>query len=332
MKSVEKIMAVLCILVLLAARAPAWGDIRFGATGRTRDILLFEEEDEVVLVEIQIHEMSNHDFVTSLTPDREESVYSSGDRIVFTFKAEEDSYITILNFTPSGQIVVLFPNQWVEDNYVRAGEEVRIPTEGQGFSMRAGNVVGVDVVKAVATNKDVKVFNRDDSRLVGPFAVLQDATKTRDILLFAEDDPSDDDDPLKWSVSSLAIMTQGGSDEPTGFAVAQNATNSAYARMWADKAGYLIGSQVFLKFMSDKPATLTSLVNIGASTAENNLLPEGEKITVNPGEILILPRSNDKWKLVAASDTGVDVIKGILTFEDGSQMELSFKVLVENDE
>ena len=141
MKSVKKIMVVLCILVLSATCAPAWADIRSGSTGRTRDILLIEEDDDAVLAELTIQEMSRYDFATSLASDRENGVYSSGDRIVFTFKSEEDCYLTILDFTPSGQIVVLFPNRRVPDNHVRAGEEIRIPTEGQGFALVAGNVV-----------------------------------------------------------------------------------------------------------------------------------------------------------------------------------------------
>jgi hypothetical protein len=91
----------------------------------------------------------------------------------------------------------------------------------------------------------------------------------------------------------------------------------------------LIGEEVSLRFMSDKPAILTSLANLGASASTNNLLPEGEEIYINPAEILVLPRQSDTWRLIATRDAGRDVIKGILKFEDGSELELSLEVFVE---
>jgi len=328
----KKNLVILFILALSVTSA--WADIKASTTTATRDILLFEEENIDVLANVQVSEISKNDFHTSFITDREDGVYSSGERIVFTFKAEEDSYLTILDFTPSGQILVLFPNQWVSDNHIKVGQEVIIPAEGQNFSMRAGNVMGVDVVKAIATNKDVQIFNEDNKELFGPFAKLQDPKAgTRDILLFAEDpDPNPDlDDPLKWSVATVAVMTHGeGSDRATGFAAAKNETQSV--QMWANAANYLIGENVFVKLLSNEPATLVSLVNRGASETENNLLPEGTKITVEAGEVLVLPRKDDKWKLVAASDTGIDVLVGKLTFADGSELELSLEVTVEEDE
>jgi hypothetical protein len=150
-------------------------------------------------------------------------------------------------------------------------------------------------------------------------------------LLFAEDpvDP-ESDDPLRWSVATLAIMTQTeDSDQPTGFAAVRNETQSA--QMWTNASNYLIGENVFVNLLSNEAATLVSLVNHGASETENNLLPEGVEIALEAGEILVLPRSDDRWRLIAASQTGTDVLKGRLAFADGTEMELSFAVTVEDD-
>ncbi|MDR2523235.1 MAG: DUF4384 domain-containing protein [Synergistaceae bacterium] len=326
----KKVMGLLLAAALLVMCGSAWADIKTSTTTATRDILLFDEEEPVVS-KVKVEEMSKGDFTATLATDKEDSVYSSGEKIVLTFKSEKDAYLTILDFTPSGQIVVLFPNKWVENNFVKAGQEIKIPADGQKFAMKAGNTVGVDVVKAIATEKDVQIFNPENSQLAGPFSVLQDAKAgTRDILLFEEEFQSNNsggEDPLKWTVASMALMTKG--DGPSGFAAASGEGRSA--KMWTNLTNYLTGENVFVKFLSDKPAKLVSLINLGASASENNLLPEGVDVTLAAGEILILPRKDDKWKLIASGKAGKDIVKGKLKFDDGTEMELALEVTVEEN-
>ncbi|MDR1978902.1 MAG: DUF4384 domain-containing protein [Synergistaceae bacterium] len=340
----KKVVGALLIFALSTICGVAWADIKPSTTTATRDIVLVEEEEgegeketaEVAAAVLDVEELHKNDFSVTLTSDKEDGVYGIGDNIVLTFKSEADAYLTVLDFTSSGQILVLFPNKWVENNRVKAGEEVKIPAEGQKFAMKAGGPVGVDVVKAIATNNDVPVVDPENRELAGPFAVLKDAKNaTRDILLVEDEEPEPEpggetpSDPLRWSVASLAVMTRDPekADAPTGFGVAVNGDWTAKA--WTNGTDFLTGDLVFVKFISDKPAKLVSLVNLGASENENNLLPEGTDVSIEAGEILVLPRKDDKWKLVAASKTGKDVIKAKLAAEDGTELELSFAVTVD---
>ena len=324
----KKVMGLLLAAALLVCGS-AWADIKASTTTATRDILLASEEEEPSINKVKVEEMSKNDFTATLSTDKGDSVYSSGEKIVLTFKSEKDAYLTILDFTPSGQIVILFPNKWVENNFVKAGQEITIPAEGQKFVMKAGNTVGVDVVKAIATEKDVQIFNPENSQLAGPFSVLQNANVgTRDILLTLEEESesaSGGEDKPKWTVASLALMTKG--DGPSGFAAVSGEGRST--RMWTNLANYQTGENVFVKFLSDKPAKLVSLINLGASASENNLLPDGVDVTLAAGEILVLPRKDDKWKLVASGKVGKDIVKGKLAFEDGTEMELALEVTVD---
>ena len=122
-------------------------------------------------------------------------------------------------------------------------------------------------------------------------------------------------------------MTKG--DGPSGFATADS--EGTAVKMWTNVANYLTGDNVFVKFLSDKPAKLVSLVNLGASASENNLLPADADVTLKAGEILVLPRKDDKWKLVASGKAGKDIVKGKLAFDDGTEMELALEVTVEED-
>jgi hypothetical protein len=286
--------------------------------------------------------MHKNDFATALSSNSADGVYSIGDRLILTFKSDEDAYLTILDFTSSGQIVQLFPNEWVKDNFVKAGETVTIPAEGSGYLMKVGGPVGVDAIKAIATNNDIQVFDAANKDVVGPFSVIKDPkSATRDILLLAEDptpappaDPTPSGDvppppsPLKWSVASHAVMTKGAEGEPTGFAV----SSDGHVKLWTNGPSFLVGNRVYVKLLSDQSGKLVSLVNAGASSTENNLLPEDADISFEGGEILILPREEDKWKLVAAPKAGRDVIKAKFALSDGTELELSLDVNVDEEE
>lgn len=340
------VLLFLAALSLAVLGAGAWADVKSATTTATRDIVLVEEEEDkegetqedkaqgdaqVKADLLDIAEMRKSDFGVTLTSDHADGVYNIGDKLALKVKSDADAYLTLLDFTASGQIIVLFPNKWVTDNKVRAGQEISIPASGQKFSMKAGGPVGVDVVKAIATNNDVQVVNPNNQELVGPFTVLKDTkTATRDILLVEEDDePDEQAEPLKWSVASLAIMTKdpANAGNPTGFGVAP--IGNGTVKMWTNMTAYLEGELVFVHILSDKPAKLTSLKNQGASGKENNLLPEGLDISVAAGEILVLPRKDDKWKLVATALPGKDTVKCTLAVEDGSEIELSLDILVE---
>ncbi|MDR1978945.1 MAG: DUF4384 domain-containing protein [Synergistaceae bacterium] len=335
-------VAFLLALFCLAMGTSAWAEVKFGATTATRDIVL-EEEDEEDAGEkpvgetpggLGVEEMRKDDFTMSLKSDKPDGVYKIGEKITLTFKSDTDAYVTVLDFTPSGQILVLFPNKWVENNFVKAGEEISIPAQGAKFSMKAGGPVGVDVIKAIATNNDVPVFDKENNDVAGPFSVIKDPkSATRDILLTEEDVDEEEEAAkaeLKWSVASLAVMTTDGSDAPTGFGVA--AHGDATIKAWANGTSFLVGERVFVKILSDKGGKLVSLVDEAPGKNTNNLLPENADIAFAPGEILILPRKEDKWKLVAAESVGVDTIKATVELEDGTQLELAFSINVENDE
>ncbi|MDR1915788.1 MAG: DUF4384 domain-containing protein [Synergistaceae bacterium] len=339
-RNLKNIFLLLLALALFVEGGSAFADVKSGTTTATRDIVLAEDDDAAEQPVgstpdgLGVEEMHKNDFVTTLTSDRSDGVYNIGDKMVLSFKSEADAYVTILDFTPSGQIVMLFPNKWVSDNFVKAGTEIKIPAEGQKFSMKAGGPVGVDVIKAIATNNEVQVFDEANKDVAGPFSVIKEPkAATRDILLAAEDDESVSADssaaPLKWSVASLALMTKDNDDKPTGFASLSQ--GDTLVKTWVNGSSFLVGERVFFKLLANKGGKLISLTNAGASNNQNKLLPEDANVTFAPGEILILPRKDDKWKLVAAESLGKDTIEAKVELSDGTQLSLVFDVMVETD-
>jgi hypothetical protein len=352
------ILLVLALSALFLGAAGAFADVKSGATDKTRDIELVMESTPApgdpdpgagaaipappAVPVLNVQEMHKNDFATTLTTNSPNGVYKPEDPIVLTFASEKDAYLTILDFTPSGNIIVLYPNDMMKnkDNFVKAGEPVTIPVSGDGYIMKAGERVGVDIVKAIATtDKDKRIYDKEGGNVVlaPPFSALKDTVSaTRDIMLALEPEPDPavtSNDPVpprksEWSVASRAVMTDAGDGSPNGFAV----TEDGGATVWTNGYRFLVGEQVFVHILSEKAGTVASLVNAGASSNVNNMLPEGQDIEFKAGQLLILPRSNDKWKFVASIKPGEDVINAKLAFDDGTDAEISLKVVVEEDD
>ncbi|MDR1508929.1 MAG: DUF4384 domain-containing protein [Synergistaceae bacterium] len=340
------ILLVLALSVLFLGTVGAFADVKPGATDKTRDIQIVEASEDPQIPAppaapvLNVQEIHKNDFAATLTTSSPNGVYKPGDSIVLTFTSEKDAYLTILDFTPSGNIIVLYPNDLMENNgnFVKAGEPVEIPVSGDGYILKAGERVGVDIVKAIATtDKGKQIYDEEGGNIVlaPPFSALKDTVSaTRDILIAMEPAPvpqatSDDPQPKsEWSVASCAVMTDASDGSPNGFAV----TEDGSAKIWTNGYDFLVGEQVFVHILSEKAGKVASLVNAGASSSENNMLPEGDDITFEKGQVLILPRPNDKWKFVASVKPGEDAINAKLAFDDGTEAELSFKVTVKEDD
>lgn len=341
-------LAVSVFLLLFVFGALASADVLPRTTTATRDIVLVEDDEEEEATEeksaeeksepdgeekvarLGVEEMHKTDFILSLESvnSAEGDLYAIGDKIGFTFTSDQDAYVTLLDFTPSGKIYVLFPNKWVSNNFVKAGETVTVPAEGQKFSMKVGGPAGVDVVKAIATNIETKILDPENQKLFGPFMALEDAkAATRDIILFEEEPEVAADVPLKWAATSLAVLTKGDALENGGFGVTLQ--DGWIAKIWVDRDAFLTGEAIFVKLQSNRPATLVSLVNKGASGKENILLPEGVEKGVLPGAITVLPGKEDKWKLIAASEPGQDSVTAVLRDEAGAEVSVSLIITVE---
>jgi hypothetical protein len=330
------LLSLICVLCVVSFGVVASADVRSKESGATRDIVLVEddsEDGEDAEAKLQMEEMASEGdpFGLQLWSDRSEKgdVYDIGDKMTIFFKAEKDCYLTILDFTPSGKIYKLFPNKWMTDGFVKAGQEIAIPAEGQKFSLKVGGPAGTDVIKAIATNQEAKVIDEENEEIMGPFSAIKDAkAATRDILLVEdEEDEVESDKPLEWDAVSLAIHTRGDSDEKGGFGVALQ--DGWIVKMWLDRDNFLTGETMFLKFASNRPCKILNVVNDGVSGKHNELLSEGNAPEILPGKIVVLPGKNDKFKFVPSTPAGVDTIVATLVNTDGSELVVSLKVTIE---
>lgn len=84
-----------------------------------------------------------------------------GDTLTVYFRAERDCHVTLFDFTSSGSIHVLFPNAFMKDNAVKAGQLYALPTAEAGFKIRVQGPPGMERLKLFATTRDVPLFERN---------------------------------------------------------------------------------------------------------------------------------------------------------------------------
>lgn len=84
-----------------------------------------------------------------------------GEKIVFKFRAERDCYLNLIDCGTSGKVTVLFPNAYHKDNRIQAGREYSIPSEEMAFDIETQGPAGLELVKAIATEKPLNLFGFD---------------------------------------------------------------------------------------------------------------------------------------------------------------------------
>ncbi|GEM_PF-1525684 len=88
-------------------------------------------------------------------------VVKIGTRTVFRFKAAQDCYLTLIDLPVYGPLTVLFPNAYHQDNFVRGGQWVTIPSPDMPFEIVADRPTGRSIVIAIAsrTPLDLNLLN-----------------------------------------------------------------------------------------------------------------------------------------------------------------------------
>ena len=84
-----------------------------------------------------------------------------GNTVSFHFKSETDGYLSIIDIQPSGDIVLLYPNDFAADNAIKAGTEYSIPSRDDTFDLTFTEPAGQDTLVAFFTKKKVDWLDKD---------------------------------------------------------------------------------------------------------------------------------------------------------------------------
>jgi len=93
----------------------------------------------------------------SLTTDK--SDYTAGERMTVTLKLDKDAHIRLYYTDGEQKSFLIFPNKFHPDDFVKAGEEIKLPGAGAGFAFEMtyptdrGTSAVSEVLTAVASTK-----------------------------------------------------------------------------------------------------------------------------------------------------------------------------------
>lgn len=136
--------------------------------------------------------------------------YRDGERLTFTVRADEDCYIVLLDHQSDGTTVLLFPNRFQKDAFVKKGQSVSIPSpDSQSFALTVGVPYGDDRVEAIAATKRSELHRRFADILSGIPEGQNMAVVSRGIFVQGLSSAIEDssDPALKWSRAEINLST-----------------------------------------------------------------------------------------------------------------------------
>ncbi len=77
--------------------------------------------------------------------------YYVDERIYISFTVQKDSYVTLYDVDSTGNVNVLFPNPYHQDNLVRKGRVYTIPTNNYGYDLIIQGPTGDEVIYGIAS-------------------------------------------------------------------------------------------------------------------------------------------------------------------------------------
>ncbi len=104
-------------------------------------------------------------------------IYREGERLFVNILPTKGCFLKIYNINASGELILLFPNEFHKDNFVKGGSVLSIPDANYPFSFDLGAPFGTEFIKVVAST----VQFRDMESAFSPIGNVKSGTLPRGI-------------------------------------------------------------------------------------------------------------------------------------------------------
>ncbi|MCS5621831.1 MAG: DUF4384 domain-containing protein, partial [Nitrospinaceae bacterium] len=74
---------------------------------------------------------------------------------------KKNSYLTMLDVNPNGNITVIFPNKFHRDNFIKSGVTYQVPSPDYNFEFKVTGPAGLERIKAIVTLNKVSLLKLD---------------------------------------------------------------------------------------------------------------------------------------------------------------------------
>jgi hypothetical protein len=90
--------------------------------------------------------------------------YVPGEKIKISFQASKDSFVTLYNYDTRGRVKIIFPNQYMPHNFVRAGQTYSV----DGL-IDPNTRAGIEYVQGFATSSPILITDREQNLISKEF-------------------------------------------------------------------------------------------------------------------------------------------------------------------
>ncbi|MEI1280049.1 DUF4384 domain-containing protein [Leptospira venezuelensis] len=86
------------------------------------------------------------------------SNYHTNEPVQFTVRSSEDCYIYLILLQSDGETLLLFPNSYNSNNFLRSNTDLLVPDGKTGYILAAGEPYGKDSIKVIASKSQLNLF------------------------------------------------------------------------------------------------------------------------------------------------------------------------------
>jgi Domain of unknown function (DUF4384)/Curli production assembly/transport component CsgG len=102
-----------------------------------------------------------HDFKIKLSTIGMKRNFKNGEKVQFKVRAEKDCHIAVFCHQIDGKTVLLFPNIWQKNTFIKANTNIIIPkTKNKKFDIEVGQPFGSDVIQVIACARKSTLHNK----------------------------------------------------------------------------------------------------------------------------------------------------------------------------
>ncbi len=127
------------------------------------------EAQAVAVTSLEDVKKTPSDFQIELWTDRNDGLYHIANDLVIYLKANKDSRVTLFDVGTSGKVHIIFPNEYQQDNLIKAGQTYRVPAEEAKWTFKIQGPAGKNILKAIATLENIQLLAQNDVKKVGIF-------------------------------------------------------------------------------------------------------------------------------------------------------------------
>ena len=137
------------------------------------------------------------------------ATYAPGEKIKISFQASRDSFVTLYNYDTEGRVKIIFPNQYLPHNFVRAGQIHSV----EGLMIDPHTRPGIEYVQGFATTRPRLLSDREKDLISKKFMPevskdFKNFTKTIKGIIISMP-------PTAWTSSNILSYTVRPTTPPT---------------------------------------------------------------------------------------------------------------------